>query len=1019
MKKNLFQLVCILLVLQTHFTFAQSKQVSGSIKDAGGSGLPGVSVTVKGTNQGSVADANGSYKINVPNEKSILVFSYIGFISQEITVGNKTRIDVSLAEDATNLSEVVVVGYGTQKKSQLTGAISQVSAKQISEMPITSIGQAMQGRVAGVDVSQSGSKPGSVPKILIRGRRSFNAGNDPLYVVDGIPLSAGYEDMNPSDIQSMEVLKDATATAIYGARGANGVVLVTTKRGAIKGKTVVTFDTYGGVSKPLDKIELFDGPEFAEYVREAYRATNLYKDAAGNPVPTGVVDAAADAKIAVLGGDPAVAKGLAAGTNTNYQDLILHNGTMQNHSLGIQGGTEKTQFYISGGYFQDKGISDGLDYTRLSLRANIDHRINKHLKMGLSSYIMYSIRNGENLNPYSFTINQNPLGSPYDDKGNLIFSQTNDALLTNPLFEIIPGNQVDNTKRYRIFNSLFAEVKIIDGLNYRVNFGPDFTLSRWGRFIGSATNDRKYGEPRASSRNDFGFNYTLENIVTYNKTFAKKHNLAITALQSIQKDRFERYTADVQGVPAETQQFYNLGNASSVLGVGSLLSEWTINSYMARVNYDFNDKYLLTATMRRDGSSRFGENTKYGNFPGVALGWNISNENFLKQISWIDLLKLRAGWGKVGNQGVAPYQTQGLLGRTVYAFGTTAAFGYRPNTIGNPDLKWETSATANIGLDFSFFRGRVQGSLELYETNTTDLLLSDQLPGSTGFNAVTRNVGQTRNKGIELGFTTVNMNTQSGFKWTTDFTFTKNKEAIISLYNGKVDDLGNRWFIGQPLNSYFDFKKVGIWQTNEADLAKSFGSEVGQIRVQDTNGDGKITADDRVLLGSDIPKFSAGFTTRFSYKGFDLSAFLFGRFGNMIMSGFHRDNNALAGRYQQIKVDYWTPNNPTNEFPRPKSTQEFPVYNSTLIYFDGTFIKLRNVNFGYTFPQKIASKLGMESLRLFSSIQQPKIWSEFRSKYNGIDPEATITSSGNGTTSIGNGVTPATSVTTFGLNVRF
>ena len=687
--------------------------------------------------------------------------------------------------------------------------------------------------------------------------------------------------------------------------------------------------------------------------------------------------------------------------------------------MGIQGGNDKTQFYISGGYFQDKGISDGLDYTRMSLRANIDHAINKWVKVGLSSYMMYSVRNGENLNPYSFTINQNPLARPYDDNGNLIFSQTNDALLTNPLFEIIPGNQVDNTKRYRIFNSIYTEVKIMDGLKYRVNFGPDFTIARWGRFIGAATNARKYGDPQASSRNDVGFNWTLENIVTYNKTFAQKHNLAVTVLQSIQKDNFERFTTDVQGVPAETQQFYNLGNAASVLGVGSTLSQWTINSYMARINYDFNDKYLLTATMRRDGSSRFGENTKYGNFPGIAVGWNISSEDFMKQVSWIDLLKLRAGWGKVGNQGVAPYQTQGLLSRTVYAFGTSAAFGYRPNTIGNPDLKWETSATANIGLDFSFLRGRVQGSLELYETNTTDLLLSDQLPGSIGFNAVTRNVGQTRNKGIELGVTTVNVNTESGFKWTTDFTFTKNTEAIISLYNGKVDDLGNRWFIGQPLNSYYDFKKAGIWQTSEADLAKSFGSEVGQIKVQDTNGDGKITAADRVLLGSDIPDFSAGFTTRFSYKGFDLSAFLFGRFGNMIVSGFHQNNNALAGRYQQIKVDYWTPNNPTNEFPRPKSTQEFPVYNTTLIYFDGTFIKLRNINFGYTFPQSITKKLGMESLRLFASIQQPFIWSEYRSKYNGIDPEATITSSGTGITAVNSGVTPATSVSTFGLNVRF
>lgn len=1010
-------------------TVNADKTVTGKVLSADdGAALPGVSVVVKGTTTGTNTDADGNFKLTVRDGSAVLVFSAVGFEKKEITVGNNSVFNISLGVDQKTLNEVVVVGYGTQRKSQMTGAISQVTAKQLQEMPITSLGQAMQGRVAGVDVSQSGSKPGAVPKILIRGRRSFNAGNDPLYVVDGIPLAAGYEDLNPSDIQSMEVLKDATATAIYGARGANGVVLVTTKRGAVKGKTTVTFDTYGGVSKPLDKIQLFSGPEFAEYVREAYRATNGYKDAAGNPVPTGVADAAADAKVAVLGGDPAVAKGLAAGTSTDWQDLILRNGVMQNHSLGVQGGNDKTQFYISGGYFQDKGVSEGLDYTRISLRANIDHNVNKWLKVGLSSYLMYSLRNGENLNPYGFTIQQNPLARPYDDNGNIIFSPTNDALLTNPLAEIAPGAQVDNTKKYRIFNSLYTEVKIMEGLKYRVNFGPDFTILRWGRFIGAATNARKLGDPQASATNNQGFNWTLENIVTYNKTFAQKHNFSATVLQSIQRDNFETYRTDVQGVPAETQQFYNLGNAGSVLGVSSGLTQWTINSYMARINYDFNDKYLLTATIRRDGSSRFGENTKYGNFPGIAVGWNISNESFLKQVSWIDLLKLRAGWGKVGNQGVAPYQTQGLLSRTAYAWGTTAAFGYRPSTIGNPDLRWETSATANIGLDFSFIKGRIQGSLELYETNTTDLLLSDQLPGSIGFNAVTRNVGQTRNKGIELGVTTVNVNTASGFKWTTDFTFTKNTEAIISLYNGKVDDLGNRWFIGKPLNSYYDYKKLGIWQLEEKETAAKFypgdkanplGAGVGQIKVQDTNGDGIINASDRVLLGSDIPKFSAGFTTRFSYKGFDLSAFLFGRFGNMIVSGFHQDRNQLAGRYQQIKVDYWTPNNPTNEFPRPFSTQEFPQYNTTLIYFDGTFIKLRNVNFGYTFPQSIANKLGMESLRLYMSIQQPKIWSEYRSKYNGIDPEATITSSGNGTTSVSSNVVPATSVTTVGLNVRF
>jgi TonB-linked SusC/RagA family outer membrane protein len=603
-----------------------------------------------------------------------------------------------------------------------------------------------------------------------------------------------------------------------------------------------------------------------------------------------------------------------------------------------------------------------LDYSRYSLRANIDHEINKWLKVGISSYMMFSDRNGENLNPYSFTINQNPLGAPYKADGSINFTPTNDALLTNPLAEIVPGAQVDNTKKYRIFNSIYTEVKLMEGLKYRVNFGPDFTLSRWGRFIGAQTNARKGGDAQASTQSNFGFNWTLENIINYSKTI-QKHNFNVTLLHSIQRDRYENYASNVQGVPAETQQFYNLGNASSVLGVGSNLTEWTINSLMARINYDYNDKFLVTLTMRRDGSSRFGVNSKYGNFPGVAVGYNISNEPFLKSVQWLDLLKVRAGWGSVGNQGVSPYQTQGLLNRTAYAWDNTSAFGYRPNTIGNPDLRWESSATKNVGIDFSFLKGRVQGSLELYQTNTTDLLLSDQLPGSIGFSAVTKNVGETRNRGIELGVSTINVDTKGGFRWTTDFQFTKNSEAIVSLYNGAKDDVGNRWFIGQPLNSFFDYKKVGIWQVSEAEQAKKFypgdnanalGAGVGQIKVQDTNGDGVINANDRVLLGSDVPDFSAGLTNRFTYKNFDLSFFLFGRFGQMIVSGFHQDNNALAGRYQQIKVDYWTPNNPNADFPRPFSNQEFPQYRQTLIYFDGSFIKLRNINFGYSFNSTVA-----------------------------------------------------------------
>nr|WP_221395184.1 TonB-dependent receptor [Dyadobacter sp. NIV53] len=986
--------------------------------------VPGVSVVVKGTRSGTNTDVDGKFKIDIQDNNSILVVSAVGFVTQEITIGNQSVVNINLVSDLKTLSEVVVVGYGTQKKSQLTGAISSVNSKMINEMPITNLGQALQGRVAGVDVAQSGSKPGTVPKILIRGRRSFSAGNNPLYVVDGIPLSGdrnellatrpfdfvsgGYEDMNPNDVASMEILKDATATAIYGARGANGVVLISTKRGATKGKTTVSYDTYVGATNALDKVNLMNGAEYAELKRESRRTTGTYKNEAGVVVPTGTVDAYADSKLF----EAIELDGIAKNRTTNYQDMMVRTGFQQNHSLGVQGGNEKTQFYISGGFFKDKGIIPGLDFTRTSVRVNLDHNINKRVRVGISSYTMYSVRNGATRNPYGFTLPQNPLARAYDDEGKIIFAQTTDALLTNPMAELVEGAQIDQTKKYRFFNSLYAEVQILPGLKYRANFGPDFSISRAGRFIGGQTNDIKGGLPRASINNQYGFNYTVENILTYGKTVNNVHNFNITALQSIQRDNFEYNSSSVQGVPVEPQEFYNIGNAGSVLLPTSNLIPWTLNSYMVRVNYDYNDKYLVTVTARRDGSSRFGENTKYGNFPGVALAWNIYNEPFFKGVKWIDQLKVRASYGKTGNQGVAPYQTQGLLKRTSYAWGTNAAYGYRPNSIGNKDLKWESSASKNIGIDYSFFGNRVSGSIELYQTNTTDLLLSDQLPTSTGFNAVTRNVGETRNRGIEIGVSTVNVNTKGGFKWSTDFVFYKNKEAILSLYNGKVDDTGNKWFIGHPLNSFYDYKKLGIWQLGEEDAAKAQGFAVGQVKLQDTDKDGKITAADRVILGSDIPKWQGGITNRFNYKGIDLSFFIFARVGQKILSKFHQDNLTLQGRYNQIKVDYWTPNNPTNEFPRPNFNQEFPVYNTSFIYFDGSFVKVRNINVGYTFSQKFVQKLGLESLRLFASIQQPFIFSKYRSKYNGIDPES---SDGN----INSDVTPATRISTFGLNVKF
>ena len=600
-----------------------------------------------------------------------------------------------------------------------------------------------------------------------------------------------------------------------------------------------------------------------------------------------------------------------------------------------------------------------------------------------------------------------------------MFLPTNDGLRTNPFAELVPGVNVDENKRYRTFNSLFAEWNIIEGLKYRVNFGPDLTIGRAGRFIGAFTNNNRGGNASGGISEQFLFNWTLENIVTYNKKFKDVHNLNLTGLQSIQRDRDERSSISVNGIPAETASYHRLGDANQITGANTDLIEWTLLSYMGRVNYDYKEKYLFTATVRMDGSSRFGANTKFGIFPSFALGWNLSEEPFIKNITAIDQLKLRASWGAIGNQAINPYQTQALLGRTAYAWDNTAAFGYRPNSIGNPDLRWETSTTSNAGLDFSFFNGKISGSAEYYVTNTTNLLAPQPLPTSIGFGGFITNVGETQNTGIELTLSTVNVD-RGGFQWTSDFIFNRNRESIVSLANGKVDDVGAGRFIGQPLSVFFDLKKIGVWQQNEADLARSFGDRVGQIKVEDFNKDGKINADDRQILGSAVPGFTAGLTNRFSYKGFDLSFFVFARVGQLIRSRFHDNVNQLAGRYNNLNLNYWTPNNPTNEFPQPVVTQEFPKYGSSLTYFEGSFFKIRNINIGYNVPDNIAKKLKMQSIRVFASIQQPLILAEYRQKYKGIDPETFV----DGEQGVGGGevnanVSPATSITTFGLNLKF
>jgi TonB-linked SusC/RagA family outer membrane protein len=995
--------VVLMLVLSSGIAQAQDVQVNGTVFDESGAPLPGASILVKGTTRGTTSDLDGKYSITSPRN-SVLVFSFIGYNTVEETVGNRSKIDIRLSPDLSDLEEVVVVGYGTVKKSQLTGAISSVGNKEIQELPITDARQALQGRAAGVDVVQPGSKPGSAPQVRIRGRRSFNASNEPLYVIDGIPTIGGLEDINPQDISSMEVLKDASATAIYGSRGSNGVVLITTKRGGA-GKTVVSVDSYYGVSEELGKIEVFDGAGFAEYKRESRRTTGAY--------PEGPATPASDAKIF----EPIELESIAMGRSTDYVAGLMRSGNIQSHQVGVSGGNDKTTFFVSGNFFQDIGVIINQDFSRYTFRINLDHQINKKVKIGTSTLVTFSERNGENFNPIGGALQENPLGKPYDDEGNLIFLPTSDGLRTNPFAEVVPGAQLDETFRTRIFNSLYLNWEIAKGLNYRVNFGPDYTVRRTGRFTGSQTNSRRGGDATGSVDDRFNLNYTLENILTYNKSFNSKHNIGVTLLQSFQKDRFEQSTISVLGIPAPSQLYHRLGDASQITGASTNLVEWALLSYMARVNYDFKGKYLLTGTVRADGSSRFGENNKFGYFPSVAFGWNMHQEDFIKNSSFIDQLKFRVSYGSIGNQAITPYQTQALLGRTSYAWDNTSAFGYRPNTIGNPDLRWESSATFNAGLDFAIFKNRIFGSFEYYITNTSDLLAPQPLPNSTGFGGFTTNIGETQNRGMELTLSTLNVE-KAGFTWSTDLIFTRNREEIISLPNG--DDISAGRFIGQPLTVFYDLKKVGIWQTSEKDLATSFGDKPGEIKIQDTNGDGKINSLDRVILGSAVPKFSLGMTNRFSYNGLDVSFFVFGRFGSMIRSRFHDSFNSLFGRYNNLAVDYWTPDNPTNLYPRPNQNQESPKYASSMSYFEGTFIKVRNINLGYTFKPEALKKVGLSSLRLYSSIQNPFIFSEYRNVHKGIDPETFIDGEqGVEGGAINANIAPPVVQYTFGVNVKF
>ncbi|MDW7694194.1 TonB-dependent receptor [Flammeovirgaceae bacterium SG7u.111] len=992
--------------------FAQSSITGTVISGEDSQPLPGVSVVIKGTSTGTITDIDGKYKLDAA-QGSTLVFSYIGFLSEEIELGSQNIVDITLILDLKQLEEVIVVGYGTQDKRDVTAAIGSIDSEQINKIPVANGVQAMQGQVAGVDIQSGGGRPGSGPSVRIRGRRSITASNNPLYVIDGIPQastsSSALNDINPQDIASMEVLKDAAATAIYGSRGANGVILITTKRGK-SGKTQVSYNGYYGVTDIMNKVDMMNGEEFADMKRESRR------DGYNGAIPAD--DAVFD--------DPIELESIAQGRSTDYQDLVFSQGYQTSHQVSVMGGSDKTQFNMSVGYFDEQGIYSNMDYNRITGRVNLDHKISNIFKAGISFLAVQSLQNYGSNATLGEALSNNPLGVPYDEDGNLRFLPTNDGIRTNPLNELVENAFIDERTVGRIFAPIYLEATITEGLKYRANFGPDIIYKRNGGFRGSLTNANRGGPASADIQNEKETNLLLENLITYDKKIGDKHELKFTFLQSIQSQRYEKHRTEVSNLPYESQLFYNIGSAEVKGNLESRLEEWQLASFMGRVNYDLAGKYLFQATLRADASSRLAEGNKWQYFPGFSAGWRVIDEAFMEGIGFLSELKLRASYGWVGNTSIDPYKTWGNLARTTYAWDESPAFGYRLNEIPNSELTWEVTKTLNVGFDYGLLDGRLSGSFEWYKSNTDDILLNRNLPTTSGYGQVLQNIGKTETTGIEFNIGAIVLDKPNGLNWDINFNISTYNEKIvdIGLYdeNGNPkDDVGNKWFIGQPIKVHYDYQKAGIWQLGEETLANEMENKVpGEIKRADLSGpdgvpDGEITSDDRVILGTDIPDYLGGITNNFSYKGFDLSVFFYFRMGQMINSNFHRGFNSLFARYNNLDVDYWTVDNPTNAYPRPNENQESPRDSDTMRYFDGSFVKLRNITMGYNFPTSFANKLKMSSLRVYASAQNPWFWSN----YETYDPEINDNDDNNNINDISSDNVPTSRLILLGLNVKF
>lgn len=943
-------------LIKTGVETSLEQLINGKVVDADGNPIPGATVLVEGTTAGSATDIDGNFVLDVP-AGGVLLVSFIGYKSIRVDVGNQTEIIITLSEAESSLEEFVVVGYGSVERRELTGSVVSIGRQDIIAEPIYSFENLLQGRAAGVDVVADSYRPGAGSTVRIRGSRSLVAGNDPLIVMDGIPIEGNLMDINPSDIESIEILKDASATAIYGSRGSNGVILITTRRG-FAGGTQIEYSGFAGIQTMANRVDLMDADRYIEMNREAARHQGSYTT---------------DEALFLDWELEAIERGI----DTDWQREAFQTGFQQNHQLSVRGGTEDTRYALSGTYLDHKAIVGNNDFSRFVGRLNLDQDVTSKFKVGVSAQVAYSAEyRGGN---FRDLVLRSPLDWP--ERAEAALSSEFAVGESFPTLALNRDLFIDRRDRSRIITNVYGELDIIEGLSYRFNFAPDLTYSERG--------NHTWQTSTAGISNSRTSNILYENIINYNKDFGQDHKLRATGLYSVQTLRGMGSAVSVRGLPFEQQRYHNIGTGEETTGRSSFLNEWALESYMLRLNYSLKERYLFTLTGRVDGSSRLAEGNKYGLFPSAAFAWLLDQEDFMSGNSLFNELKFRASYGDVGNTGINPYQTQGRVQRTGYAFGNQSVFGFQSAELANTDLRWERTRQVDLGVDFGFLDNRIMGTIGVYQQNTVDLLMNRQLPPTSGFASVLENVGATRNRGFEFNISTVNVDAKSpgGFRWTTDILFHTNRNQIVELYGGKEDDPGNRWFIGQPINVYFDWEFEGIWQENERDLAGSFGQQPGDMKLRDVNNDGRIDADDRLILGSDIPSWTGSINNRINYKNFDLAFFIYTTQGITIFS--QAGGTSLGGMINLRRgynlnsrdIDYWTPDNPSNEYPRPRVRGH--DYSTPMGYFDASFLRVRNITMGYSLPNQILDRLGLRKSRIYGGVQNPFTFTEFP----GLDPE--------------------------------